>query len=133
MSDIRALTVRQPWAGAISLGVKRVENRTWRTNYRGPLLIHAGSQAEQDAEFPPGVEPASSPVLGAIIAIVDLTDCHYDAICCGVWAQCCLWHWRLDNIRPLQTPIPCRGSLGLWRPNPETLTQIGVSSDECDR
>lgn len=37
-----ALTIKQPWASAIMAGLKRVENRTWRTDYRGPLAIHAG-------------------------------------------------------------------------------------------
>jgi ASCH domain len=42
------LTVRQPWAWAIIHGGKDVENRSWRTKYRGPLLIHAGSAFEPD-------------------------------------------------------------------------------------
>ena len=37
-----ALTIHQPWAWAIMAGIKRVENRTWRTSHRGPLVIHAG-------------------------------------------------------------------------------------------
>lgn len=50
-----ALTVKQPWASAIMAGLKRVENRTWRTDYRGPLAIHAGSS----------IDPAGEEVLGA--------------------------------------------------------------------
>lgn len=38
----KAISVQQPWAWAIIHGGKDVENRTWKTNYRGPLLIHAG-------------------------------------------------------------------------------------------
>lgn len=45
MTDLRAITIRQPWAAAVACGAKTVENRkrgfpTW---YRGPLLIHAGA------------------------------------------------------------------------------------------
>ena len=36
-----ALTVRQPYAWLIVAGLKPIENRTWATTYRGPLLIHA--------------------------------------------------------------------------------------------
>ena len=36
-----ALSIQQPWAEAILRGYKPVENRTWFTSYRGPLLIHA--------------------------------------------------------------------------------------------
>ena len=39
-----ALSVRQPWAWAIVNGFKDVENRSWATAYRGPLLLHAGQQ-----------------------------------------------------------------------------------------
>lgn len=37
-----ALSIRQPWAWLIVNGFKPIENRTWATPYRGPLLIHAG-------------------------------------------------------------------------------------------
>lgn len=36
------LSVRQPWAHAIVTGIKPIENRSWKTSFRGPLLIHAG-------------------------------------------------------------------------------------------
>lgn len=39
-----ALSVRQPWADRIARGIKTIELRTWRTNYRGPLLICAASK-----------------------------------------------------------------------------------------
>lgn len=42
MTDLRALTIRQPWASLIAAGVKTIETRSWRTSYRGPVLIHAG-------------------------------------------------------------------------------------------
>ena len=46
---VRALTVRQPWAWAIIYGGKDLENRRWRTSYRGPL-IHASKNANPDPE-----------------------------------------------------------------------------------
>jgi len=39
---VRALTVRQPWASLIACGAKTIETRSWKTSYRGSLLIHAG-------------------------------------------------------------------------------------------
>ena len=41
---MKAISVRQPWAYLILQRGKNVENRTWSTDYRGPLLIHAGRQ-----------------------------------------------------------------------------------------
>jgi hypothetical protein len=43
MTDIRAITVRQPWAWAIAHGGKTIENRSTTVKYRGPLFIHAGA------------------------------------------------------------------------------------------
>lgn len=37
----RALTLTQPWATLVSIGAKHYETRSWPTNYRGWLAIHA--------------------------------------------------------------------------------------------
>lgn len=39
---LRILTVRQPWASLIIEGHKPVENRPWRTSYRGDVAVLAG-------------------------------------------------------------------------------------------
>lgn len=38
---MKVLSIRQPWASLIVKGCKDVENRTWKTDYRGPIAIHA--------------------------------------------------------------------------------------------
>lgn len=40
----KVLSVRQPWAWLLGQGIKGVENRSWPTRYRGPVLIQAGLQ-----------------------------------------------------------------------------------------
>ena len=41
---MRALSVKQPWAGLTMAGIKRFEVRPWRpTGERGLLLLHASS------------------------------------------------------------------------------------------
>ena len=46
-----ALTVRRPWASLLlvpeSLGGKTIENRTWATDYRGPVLIYGGTRIDK--------------------------------------------------------------------------------------
>ena len=39
---MKALTLHQPWATLVAVGEKRIETRSWSTDYRGPLAIHAG-------------------------------------------------------------------------------------------
>jgi hypothetical protein len=43
---MKELSIRQPWAWLIIAGHKDVENRSWTTTYRGPLLIHAARRPD---------------------------------------------------------------------------------------
>jgi hypothetical protein len=40
--SIKVITLTQPWATLVAVGAKQFETRSWSTNYRGPLAIHAG-------------------------------------------------------------------------------------------
>jgi len=123
-SGVRVLTVRQPWAWAIVQGGKDVENRSWSTKHRGPLLIHAGSAFERDGyetvkrlgSRPP--PPVDELVHGAIIGVVELVDCVQDSD--SEWAVPGQWQWCLQSPRVVQA-VPCPGKLGLWQP-PTGLT-----------
>jgi hypothetical protein len=122
---VRVLTIRQPWATASAHGPKRVENRTWSTRYRGPLLIHAAARADRHAaDFFAGEWPD---VRSAVIAVVDLADVHAGdrcGSCCPVWAEPRAVHWVLDRVRALTVPIPATGRLGLWTPPADLLTAV---------
>jgi hypothetical protein len=109
---VKALTVRQPWASLIAAGIKDVENRSWRTSYRGPLLIHAGLGVDVDdllvwREYLP--EPLPK---GSVVARVELIDCVRDST--STWALPGRWHWLLANPEPIRAGAPVRGQLGLW-------------------
>jgi len=41
---MRAITLWQPWASLIAAGGKKYETRSWETNYRGPIAIHASKK-----------------------------------------------------------------------------------------
>lgn len=48
---MKAFSIRQPYAFAITMGFKTIENRDWRPNnpglrFRGRVLIHAGQKEE---------------------------------------------------------------------------------------
>lgn len=119
MTDIRALTVRQPWASVIAFHGKTVENRTWR----GTVLIHAAGTADRDHPFDPD-QVRWNQVRGAVIAAAVLEDCHPDDGTCTFWSEPDVYHWQLTDIRPLARPVPCPGALGLWRPGPNTLAEV---------
>lgn len=129
--EMRVLTVRQPWAWAIIHGQKSVENRSRNIagSYRGPVAIHAGlglsaegwaDRKVQDAMTAAGGIPDWH-VTGRVIGVVDLVGAHAPDACtrgwCSPWAMENHHHLVLANPRPLATPIPAKGRLGLWRPD----------------
>ena len=121
-TTIRALTVRQPWAGAIAHHGKTVENRSWPTRWRGTLFIHAAKTAT------PGLNLITNTLdRSAIVAVATLVDCHADDGKCTPWANHpdpAAWHWLLADVRTLSQPIACKGALGLWIPTPEIVEAV---------
>ncbi|MDY6803498.1 MAG: ASCH domain-containing protein [Cyanobacteriota bacterium] len=121
----KVLTIKQPWAWLIAEGIKTIENRTWKTNYRGPLGIHAG---KSNSDLSPILIDRINGILkemsiklpsidrlkseqGHIIAIADLTPITTDKE--DRWAIPGQYHWKLENARRI-TPIQAKGKLGLW-------------------
>jgi len=41
---MKTLSIKQPWAHLIASGIKDIENRTWRTNFRGKIHIHVSGK-----------------------------------------------------------------------------------------
>lgn len=71
---MKVLTIKQPFASLIAEGYKEYEFRTWKTKYRGPLLIHAGLGVNKEAMKRYEKLNLNYPK-GKIIAKVNLTDC----------------------------------------------------------
>lgn len=47
---MKALTLTQPWATLVAIGAKKIETRSWSTEYRGPLAIHAAKKFPRSAK-----------------------------------------------------------------------------------
>ena len=110
---MKALTIKQPWASLIVGGGKDIENRTWRTSYRGKLAVHAGMGVDQDgmqqqAHLLEGMDLPHGVVLGT----VEVVDCVRGSV--SPWAETDYWHWVLATPEPLAAPVPAKGKLGLW-------------------
>lgn len=90
---MKAITLDQPWASAIALGLKTIETRGWATRHRGPIAIHAGVRktgwynveafdllcaevpGAQDTFARVGIREFDHMPRGAVVAIADLVDC----------------------------------------------------------
>ena len=92
----RAFAIIQPWAWLIVNGWKDIENRTWWTSRRGPVLIHASKtldgevhQALLRGQHPVTMQPLPEEVRlaytqavmsqtvhrGGIVGQADIVDC----------------------------------------------------------
>lgn len=124
---MKAITIKQPFASLIASGLKEYEFRTWKTAYRGEILIHAGKSIDKDAteKFAPyGLEYPT----GCIIAKAVLTDCvpvtervkgelrSKNYLVYSGTTEDPDWQgygFKLENIEKLD-PQYTRGMLGLW-------------------
>lgn len=145
-TELRILTVRQPWAWAIIHGGKDVENRPRNIagSYRGPVAIHAGMRDDSAGWARISTIGAEDYPRGEIIGVVDLVGVHEGGVSgcfpdvddptrlmwCSEWADPVAQHLVLANPRPLTEPIPFKGALGLRRLDDDTtariLAQIGA-------
>lgn len=101
---MKALSVKQPWASLIAHGIKPIENRTWKTNFRGRIYIHASGIIDlffkgNNLAFTPAQwldilkvinieDPAQKSklfVTSAIIGEVDIIDCVINHP--SIWAE----------------------------------------------
>lgn len=114
---MKALSILQPWAWAITAGYKDIENRRWPTKYRGWFLIHAGKKwgDEQEDDLDDCMEdfpllPWSTAELtrGGCIGIAEIFGC--------VQQSESLWFngphgFLIRNAKPI-VPFAFRGQLG---------------------
>jgi hypothetical protein len=124
---MKALTICQPYAELILLGVKLVENRVWQTNYRGPLLIHAGKSREwMETVTAEDRRSLGRLDFGAVVGVVDLVKCLSIGYLRGRTCDDKYKHlanhehtsgpfcFVLENPRRFVPSIPSRGMQGLW-------------------
>ena len=122
---MKVLTVKEPWASLIINGYKKHEFRSWKTKYRGKILIHAGMTLEKD-EAKRFEEYNLEYYKGAIIGEATITDCilvdtkfneDLRKINPLVYAKSNhveTYAWKLENIKKYDKPIYIKGKLGLW-------------------
>ena len=135
---MKAITIHQPWASAIALGLKHFETRSWPTAHRGWLLIHAGKQWNKDAvrfqseavhhlraahgvDNKTVLEFEENPPLGVFVADAWLADClptdhllvspqekFFGDFSPGRFA------WKFSYVRKFDEPVIWPGAQGIW-------------------
>lgn len=154
MQTYTCLSVQQPWAWLIVSGHKTIENRTWKTKFRGRIAIHASAKFawdfwdneddENDAlrEYNDltreyfGIMRGTRKItrhadeLRAIVGTVEITDCintdQHPMNAENPWSFDCGFAWVLQNAEQWERPITgVNGKLFLWKyPNPPKSLSI---------
>ena len=138
---MKTITIKQPWAKLIVDGVKNIENRTWKTKFRGRVLIHAAKAKYEntfdllsEAQFSSlsrdqYLEAYNGLEYSSIIGSVEIVDCVVNHP--SVWAEksyhyksnesnpdcdddIIIYNWVLANPIKFPEPIPAKGKLSFW-------------------
>src|SRR5262245_329138 len=141
---MKCISIKQPWASLVILGAKKFETRSWKTEYRGPLLIHASKGLERTLQALCLQEPFKSALelgynieadhngglisdmpLGCVLGVVELVEClRVEDVPLQRMAggneeafgdySTGRYAWELRNPHRFDQPIPFPGHLGLW-------------------
>lgn len=130
---MQCITISQPWAHLIATQEKWIENRQWKTNYRGPLAIHAGKGSKyltksELAKYPTGVIVATCNLVACVqLSTIrskfnaTLGDIEFIPGTTKTWNDAALhehaegpYCWILENVVKLETQVPAVGKQGLW-------------------
>lgn len=127
---MKVLSIKEPYATLIMHKKKTIETRSWKTNYRGELYIHASkSNVAKEYLEKEGLNELIKDVsmnYGCIICKCHLVDCIYmteeyiekmkkedpQEYVCGAYSVG-RYAWILENIEVIE-PIEAKGKLGIW-------------------
>ena len=143
LPSCRILSVRQPWAWAIAAGIKGIENRTWSTPFEGVLFIHAGQRVDAKGiaflkddlglKLPSSFETGAVVGAAALVACIDVAEMTKKEIEeTGKWLES-VWQapfaegpvlWVLPEGARLKEPVPMKGKVGLWTPEPALAERL---------
>ena len=122
---MKVLTIKEPWASLIINGYKEYEFRSFKTNYRGKVLIHAGLTLEKNNAIKFNNYNLDYGK-GEIIGEAYITDCilvtdefenklyNINPLVYGKSEHSRVYAWKLENVIKYNNRIPCKGKLGLW-------------------
>ncbi len=110
MIKIKAISIKNPYAHLIMCGEKKYEFRSWKTDYRGDLLICSSANPK-----------IINTISGHALCIVGLNDVieitsenyHKFGLEHGDLAGGKLYAWQLTDVRIIK-PFPIKGKLNFY-------------------
>lgn len=126
---MKVISIKEPFATFIKDGYKKIETRSWKTNYRGELFIHAsGKNIAKEFltnEYVVSLTNELNMNYGNIICRGNLVDCVYmdedflklmkkneKEFNLGLY-ELGRYAWIFEDVEPIY-PIPAKGKLNIW-------------------
>ncbi|EJV1664331.1 TPA: ASCH domain-containing protein [Proteus mirabilis] len=140
---MKALSIRQPWAWLITHGHKDIENRSWNTHQRGPILIHASAQLASKTDMEKAKEILRAKFghslmlperkyfsYGAIIGVATITGCVEESESPWFFGP---KGFTLADAKTLK-PVSIRGRLSFFETGlrPHAVFSLLVPNDHTD-
>ena len=120
---MKALSIKQPFAELILQGKKKIELRKWNTKFRGEFLIHASLIPNKEAMKEFGFSDLPIGCIVGKATLVDVKKYNNEEehaldrnfhLASSYWSN---YGFILNNIKRIEKPIPCKGSLNFWEFN----------------
>ncbi|MBE6148961.1 MAG: ASCH domain-containing protein [Firmicutes bacterium] len=124
---MKVVSIKEPFASLIKDGKKKIETRSWKTNYRGEIYIHASCTKQKLDERIMKLNELVESNPGYILCKANLKDCIYmdedfineikeqEEYLYGHY-EIGRYAWILDDIEVIK-PIYAKGKLGIWNYN----------------
>lgn len=122
---MKVITLKQPWATLVAEGLKKYEFRSWKFNYRGEILIHAGKGVDKEAikkfehlnlNYPQSKIIAKVKILDCIelndeinIQIIEENELVY-----GHKYDRTGYAWKLEVVEKIEDDKVISGKQGIW-------------------
>lgn len=133
---MKVLSIREPYATLIKEEIKYIETRSWKTNYRGKILIHSCKGKYPIKDKVKHLVKEENLKFGYILCEAELVDCVFidqdyaikikeenlENFLCGDYTEG-RYAWVLKNIKLLKKTIEIGGQLGLWNIREEELDE----------
>jgi len=131
IKNLKAFSIKQPWASLIIKDIKDIENRTWGSYNDKWFLLHSSKQYDKNTlktkqnivdklknikwkKYPTGV------ILGIIHVKNVESDCDIDKYFWATGPKC----WHIDFVYEFDTPIESKGALSFWSPNSFVMDKV---------
>ena len=104
---MKALSLRPEWAHLVLCGEKTIECRSWKTDYRGNILICSSAIKRK------GLISGHGLIVAELVGIHEFTENDLEEACMDEIPNRKTFAWEFDNFKDIK-PFPVKGQLKLF-------------------